>query len=101
MKNSIEEYIRTVLEIDDPDIIEEFISDLRNLLQESLPGMRTAIEKGDFQALRVLAHTLKGSSANIGAEEIRQISLQLQMASDAQNDIQCKALVASLEKINF
>ena len=91
------EYIRTVLEIDDQDIIDELIKDYLALMTESLPQMEAAWDKKDFAELRSLAHALKGCSANIGAEPVRATAEQLQHAADAKDPDKCNSLLAQLK----
>ncbi len=92
------DYIRTELEIDDQETIDEFIESYLSLYEEILPQMRASCAVQNFQELRTQAHTLKGSSANIGAEPVRETSLRLQEAADAKNNALCELLVGELEK---
>lgn len=50
-------------------LITEFISDTEN----SLKLMKVAIDKGNIIALRNIAHSLSGNSANIGADKFHQV----------------------------
>ena len=97
MKRIMSEYIRTVLEIDDQDTIDEFIKDYMTLLTDSLPQMQAAWEKNDYAELRSLAHALKGCSANIGAEPVRTTSFQLQLAAEAKDSVKCNSLITHLK----
>ncbi|MDO5552139.1 MAG: Hpt domain-containing protein [Planctomycetia bacterium] len=100
MKKIIEEYIRNSLEIDEQELIDELVRDYVLLFTQSLANMQKAFEKRDFFALRILAHTLKGSSSNIGAEPVRMVSLQLQDAAEACDEEPCALCVAELEKLS-
>lgn len=99
MKNMIREYIQNELGIDDPGITDELIADYIALLAHLLSDMRKTFNKRDFPALRTLAHTLKGSSANVGAEPFRALALVLQESADAQNERRCGALITGLEML--
>lgn len=91
------DYIHTVLEIDDQDMVDEFINDYMRLLQDSLPQMQVAFEKKDFQELRSLAHAIKGCSANIGAEPARSTALELQESAELQDVAKCGSLLVQLK----
>lgn len=99
MKKMMTEYIRTVLEISDSETADEFIDCYAALLNETLPKMQTACANRDFSELRTLAHTIKGSSANIGAEPLRAASLALQQSADAKNEAECAAHLAELDTL--
>ncbi|MDO5582177.1 MAG: Hpt domain-containing protein [Planctomycetia bacterium] len=98
MKTEMAQYIKTVLQIDDQSLIDELIGDYVNLFTETFPKIQARYNEGNFPELRQLAHMLKGVSANIGAEKVRAIALQLQDASDAENGELCASLVSELEK---
>ena len=44
----------------------------------SVSGMREALANGDADALRRHAHTLKGSSGNVGASHVAELAKELQ-----------------------
>lgn len=52
-----------------PIVIHGFISETEKLLE----AMRAALSRNDCQAFRELAHTIKGSAGNIGAESLHVI----------------------------
>ncbi len=45
---------------------------------QTVAGLRGALASGDCEAVRLLAHTLKGSSANMGATGLRRICAELE-----------------------
>jgi CheY-like chemotaxis protein len=73
-------YLRELEDAQNPDFLakltQAYIKDLPARLEE----IRSALTAGDATALRVAAHTLKGSSANIGA-------LRLQKAARMMEDL--------------
>lgn len=99
MKQLMANYIRNVLEIDDQETIDDFISDYLVLITELFGKMQVAFANKEFFELRTLAHTLKGSSANIGEEPVRALSLQLQEAADAKDAVLCESLLIKLEAL--
>ena len=60
----------------------ELVEELANLFAEECPNalaeMRGALESNDAALLERLAHTMKGSSANIGATGTSQLALVLE-----------------------
>jgi HPt (histidine-containing phosphotransfer) domain-containing protein len=60
----------------------ELVEELANLFVQECPAalaeMRSAIEKKDAPLLERLAHTMKGSSANIGAAGTSQLAMVLE-----------------------
>ncbi|MBW4497967.1 MAG: PAS domain S-box protein [Oscillatoria princeps RMCB-10] len=64
---------------DDPEllkeVIESYLADLPRLLQD----MRTAVELSDGPALEFSAHTLKSSSATLGAGALAELCKQLEI----------------------
>jgi HPt (histidine-containing phosphotransfer) domain-containing protein len=65
---------------DEPEFIAEmyemFVGDAQGLLT----NFDTALESENVDDLRKLAHTLKGSSANIGAERLQSLASAVEMA---------------------
>lgn len=58
--------------------------------------MREAATRGDAQEIKTLAHTLKGSSANMGAHLMAKLGGKLEAQSRVNEDTE--ALITSLEK---
>ena len=86
MKEEIAGYIRTVLEIDDPETVDLLIGSFLESLQDSLAKIGSLVAARDYAGLKIAAHTLKGCAANVGAEAIRAAALEMEhaaLASDA------------------
>lgn len=82
-----------ILEDGFPTLVETFIADSRLRISE----IRAGLEKGDADAVRRSAHSLKGSSSNVGAGVLTELSQQLEVAArDGQLQGQEETL-ASLE----
>jgi HPt (histidine-containing phosphotransfer) domain-containing protein len=66
-----------------PDLLARVI----HLYLESAPDLiarlRTGLEASDYNAVRVAAHTLKSSSANLGATALAELCKQLELAARA------------------
>ncbi len=61
---------------------EELLSEVVDLFIEEVPDilsqLKEALENGDWDRAAKLAHTLKGSSSNVGAEEFASLALKLE-----------------------
>jgi signal transduction histidine kinase/DNA-binding response OmpR family regulator len=62
-----------------------------------LTDLRDSVQKGDSVRLVKVAHTLKGSAANLGAREMVRICDELQVLGEAENIGIAPSLVADLE----
>lgn len=69
----------------------EFVYELIDIYMTEAPkllsSIRGAIEKKDFDALRTTAHTLKGSSYNLGAKQLGDLCFELEKAGRAKEQI--------------
>jgi HPt (histidine-containing phosphotransfer) domain-containing protein len=63
-----------------PPIVSKVISLYFQSSNEVLLKLRQAIQQGDADATRQAAHTLKSSSANVGARQLALLSKQLEDA---------------------
>jgi len=76
----------SVVDTDNLEMLKEVIGDdLKEILQsfidiapDTLSQIQTAMASGDANNLRLHAHTLKGSAANIGATNLPGLSLLLE-----------------------
>jgi HPt (histidine-containing phosphotransfer) domain-containing protein len=62
----------------DRELVEELANLFAGECPNALAGMRAALEGNDAALLERLAHTMKGSSANIGATGTSQLALVLE-----------------------
>jgi HPt (histidine-containing phosphotransfer) domain-containing protein len=79
----------------------ELFEDLARLFADECPKgiseIRSALDSVDFILLERLAHRLKGSSACVGAESVRQIALELEISARARDLPEAKKLVGPLQ----
>jgi HPt (histidine-containing phosphotransfer) domain-containing protein len=61
-------------------------------LPERLAALKVATDKGDLQTVRRVAHTLKGSSGNMGASRMSRLCLDLEQAGES-NDLSAAASI--------
>ena len=84
MKEQIREYVKTNLGIDDNETFELLYENYLETVVDCLGKIENALKEKNAVDLRYAAHALKGCSANIGAEDIRRASYDIEMA--AKND---------------
>ena len=78
------------------EIAQEYLASVRSQVEK----VREAFAAGDARTARERAHALKGSSASVGAEGLRKVSLQLEQRA-AQEDVssaETRALLRELER---
>lgn len=66
-----------ILEAGFPALVETFITDSEFRIGE----IRTGIGAGDSDAVRRAAHSLKGSSSNLGAQPLTELSQKIELAA--------------------
>jgi PAS domain S-box-containing protein len=74
-------------------IINSYLEDAPHLLQ----GIRDAVAAGDAQALRQSAHSLRSSSANLGAMNLSNLCKQLEMMGGAGTTTNAHGLITQVE----
>lgn len=62
------------------DDLKEILSSFIDIVPNTLADIEKALADGDASSLQLHAHTLKGSSANIGATELPNLALVLEKA---------------------
>jgi CheY-like chemotaxis protein/HPt (histidine-containing phosphotransfer) domain-containing protein len=93
---------------DEKDLMERLMGD-RDLAEIVLEGfledgpsqlskLRKSIEEADMPSLRLQAHTLKGSSATVGAGRLRAVALAMEQAVKAGELRHCAALLPDANK---
>ena len=76
------------------DILADFLGDAPRLIA----ALREAVETGDHSNVRQQAHTLKGASANVGAQALRLISAQLEESAAAGRLENARGLALGIEQ---
>jgi CheY-like chemotaxis protein/HPt (histidine-containing phosphotransfer) domain-containing protein len=81
------------------EILAEYLADA----PRQLAGLREVLAGGDAEAARRYAHTLKGASANVGAESVRAAAYDAERAAAAGDLDACRGfegrLVGELERL--
>jgi HPt (histidine-containing phosphotransfer) domain-containing protein len=63
---------------DDPDMLAEIVGLYLGRAPELLQAMQEAVANKDAEPLRIAAHTLKSSSANVGARVLADLCRELE-----------------------
>jgi len=82
-----------------PDLLTRIVDLFKSETPKSLSSMIEGIESMDMEAVRVAAHTLKSSSAYVGAVELSDRCKELEKAAHEQNFPACIALGDGVEEI--
>jgi HPt (histidine-containing phosphotransfer) domain-containing protein len=75
-----------------PRVLRTYVASLQRLL----PQASAALSANDATALRYVAHTMKSSSASVGAQRLAAVCLALERRLTPPADIDCPDLVAQL-----
>ena len=81
----------------DVDMIQAVVSAFILESGQFMDRMRTAIESGDVEDLELTAHAMKGSAANVNAEELRYLSLEMEENARAQDVSNARDLFVRIE----
>ena len=76
--------------------LEDLIPGFMENRQEDMGRLRNALDRGDFEALAGIAHTLKGSGGGYGFDEITEISAGMEIAAKARDKTAVEAALAAL-----
>ena len=60
-------------------VIEQFLASVPGQIE----SLETSLAAADAAAVRLVAHSLKGASANVGGERLRQAASALEQAAEA------------------
>ncbi len=75
--------VRTDLELLGPKVLSEILEKFLATTGQQVADIQLAIETGDTEALKNAAHSLKGSSATVGAARMADICKELETAARA------------------
>ena len=90
--------LRELQEQGEPDILEELVDLFLEEVPTELGALREAIQRSDAQCVERIAHTLKGSSANMGATRMESICSELEERARSEELADAPAKIAGLEE---
>lgn len=100
---SIDEHALKVIEAlqrpGKPALLERIVGLFKTESSQTLSSLLDGIDSMDMEAVRVAAHTLKSSSAYVGAIDLSERCRELEQAALEQNYPACIALGDSVEEI--
>jgi HPt (histidine-containing phosphotransfer) domain-containing protein len=68
-----------------PDLLAQVVHLYFESAADMLARLRAGLAAGDHEAVRIAAHTLKSSSANVGAGTLAEMCKQLELAARAKH----------------
>ena len=89
--------IRALQRPGQPDLLGKIVSLYLQESPKQLQQMRDAVAGGDDEALRQAAHTLKSSSANLGATQLAELSKELEHRGRDRRLVGAEELLHALE----
>jgi len=78
-------------------LLEEILSIYFEETPRQMEALREALERGDPAAIRRQAHTLKGSSGNVGAVSMQEAVFQIEKAGEKENLKEATFLFKTIE----
>jgi HPt (histidine-containing phosphotransfer) domain-containing protein len=69
----------------EPDVLDEVLRLFRDDVGGRLQRLDAAVEAGDFEGVKRIAHSIKGSAGNIGARALHIVCRQVEEAGRERN----------------
>ncbi|MCP4718845.1 MAG: response regulator, partial [Desulfobacteraceae bacterium] len=82
----------------DEELIREVLDAFLQEALELIENMKPAINQKDAQLLRSYAHALKGSSANVNADILKEIALSMEQAANQDDLASASGILSDIEK---
>lgn len=82
----------------DAELVEVLIDAYLNELPGYFKKLKSAAESEDYTALAIVAHTIKGSSANVGVVLMQQISASIELACNNNETFKIKDLISEFAR---
>jgi HPt (histidine-containing phosphotransfer) domain-containing protein len=81
----------------DPELLVDLIQMFLDDAPKKVEAIQTGLRGGDFEAMERAAHSLKGSSGNLGAKLLQDACEQMQLASRQHAAGQLAPIAATIE----
>lgn len=81
----------------DPDFVDELVDDYLAEAPQQAAAVRAALDAGDADGIVLPAHTLKGTSLNLGGVRVAEIARAIEERGRAGNLVGVDALLADLD----
>jgi len=87
---------KTIIRVD-PDIAELIPGFLENR-RKDIAAMLDSVQRGDFETVRVLGHSMKGAGGGYGFDAITEIGAALEQAANHRNAAEIRERVNELSR---
>ncbi len=84
--------------LDDEDLAKDILKEFLNETPKRIDNIQKGIDNDNIQATKREAHTLKGSSANVGAVVLQDIAYQIESAVSDEDLIKAAVLIPMLKE---
>ena len=85
---------KTIIRVD-PDIAELIPGFLENR-RKDIAAMLDAVQRGDFETVRILGHSMKGAGGGYGFDAITELGAALEQAAKQRNAVEIRNRVHEL-----
>lgn len=79
------------------DLVQDLVQQCLECMPDYIVDIKKAIDQRDFESLKLSAHTLKGTAANLRANAVVEAALKLEVAGKEKNEDDLEGLLQSLE----
>ena len=83
--------------MDDEDLARTIVAGFLGEMPHQIRVLKDCLESGDFDGARRRAHTIKGASANVGGEAMRESAFDIEQAAGAADPQSIMSSMADLE----
>jgi CheY-like chemotaxis protein/HPt (histidine-containing phosphotransfer) domain-containing protein len=80
------------------ELVEIFLGKFRTAMFDFMEKLRTEMASGNTDKLKTLAHAIKGLAANIGAEQIRYVAVDMELAAKAGDLVRLYEMMGSMSE---
>lgn len=82
----------------DEEFIKSILEDALTEIPKEVEALKNLCAGDDPEAIRHLAHTIKGMAANLCTEELRDLALQIETAAKNNDPLSARSLLSKLEQ---
>jgi CheY-like chemotaxis protein len=82
---------------DDPETFKEIIGIFLETTETRLDSLRAALAQGDWETVKSVSHTMRGTCSSLGIRRMEQLCQALEEAAASSHPIQAKAFVSELD----
>lgn len=82
----------------DEDLAKEILGGFLEDVPRKVTALKEALDKSDAPSVQLQAHTLKGTSANIGAVALQEVANQIEIAGETGDLVKAGSLVSKLDE---